>query len=183
MKIEHLGIGELHQDPSNARRHSNKNLDAIKASLTKFGQQKPIVINSQNIVIAGNGTLLAARELEWTSLNCVRSTLGNVEQVGYAISDNRTTDLSDWDTDVLGNTLQSLREDDWDLGELGFDDIDQGKFLGDSVEPVDIDFDLNSDKDFDLLDIPKDLKARLLKQLKNRSPDHWLKIVEMLESA
>ncbi len=127
MEIEHIKIGDLHQDPANARQHPSKNLDAIKASLTKFGQQKPIVINSQNVVIAGNGTLIAAKEMEWDGLNCVRSELGNVEQVGFAVADNRTTDLSSWDMDILGDTLQSLQEDDWDLSELGFDTDDMGE--------------------------------------------------------
>jgi len=121
MKIEVLSVDQLLNDPSNARQHSTKNLDAIKASLLKFGLQKPIVINKEGIVIAGNGTLIAAKELGWSEIKCVRSELGKVEQTAYAIADNRSAELASWDMDVLGDTLQSLREDDWDLEDLGFD--------------------------------------------------------------
>lgn len=61
MDIERVPIATLHHDPANVRRHPEKNLDAIKASLARFGQQKPIVVSSDNVVVAGNGTLAAER--------------------------------------------------------------------------------------------------------------------------
>jgi ParB-like chromosome segregation protein Spo0J len=60
MKLESLPIDQVHADPANARRHPQRNLDAIMSSLARFGQQKPIVIDEQNICRAGNGTLAAA---------------------------------------------------------------------------------------------------------------------------
>lgn len=72
MQIEEVAIASLAFDPSNARKHSVKNLDAIKGSLAKFGQQKPIVI-SNGVVVAGNGTLEAARSLGWESIRAVTS--------------------------------------------------------------------------------------------------------------
>jgi len=136
MKIERVKVSDLLTDPSNARTHSSKNLDAIKASFLKFGQQKPIVVNKDGVVIAGNGGLIAARELGWEHINAVRSELGKVEQTAYAIADNRTSDLSDWDRDVLGDTLQSLREDSWDLNDLGFDAAESLLFIGDDKNIV-----------------------------------------------
>jgi len=147
MKIEVLSVDQLLNDPSNARQHSTKNLDAIKASLLKFGQQKPIVINKEGIVIAGNGTLIAAKELGWSEIKCVRSELGKVEQTAYAIADNRTAELTTWDMDILGDTLQSLREDDWDLEDLGFDvgdlgfvdDVDDSPIFNNNIDDKDED--------------------------------------------
>ena len=54
--METVAIESLELDPNNARKHSKRNLDAIAASLEKFGQRKPIVIHN-GVVIAGNGTL------------------------------------------------------------------------------------------------------------------------------
>ena len=68
MKLEAISIESLSLDPSNVRKHSRRNLDAIKASLRKFGQQKPIVVDAKCIVLAGNGTLTAAKELGWTEV-------------------------------------------------------------------------------------------------------------------
>ena len=56
-------IAEVTLDPANARAHSERNLQAIADSLDRFGQQKPIVITPDGTVVAGNGTLEAARSL------------------------------------------------------------------------------------------------------------------------
>ena len=114
-------ISELYNDPNNARKHDEKNLKAIKGSLKKFGLQKPIVIDLKDIVIAGNGTLEAARQLGWDEINCVVTELDNFNATAFAIADNRTSDLSTFDEMILGSTLQALREDGFDLGEIGFD--------------------------------------------------------------
>ena len=63
MQTELVDINSVSLDPSNARVHPEKNLEAIKSSLRRFGQQRPIVIDQNNIVRAGNGTLAAALAL------------------------------------------------------------------------------------------------------------------------
>lgn len=105
-------VAELSADPANARKHSERNLDAIKASLTRFGQQKPIVIDSSGVVRAGNGTLAAAKALGWAEIDVVVSNLQGAEAMAYAIADNRTAELAEWDDDVLAATLQSLADED-----------------------------------------------------------------------
>ena len=114
-------IDRLMHDPSNARTHNKANIAAIKGSLAKFGQQKPIVVTKDNIVIAGNGTLEAARELGWKEIAVVYTKLSGPEAMAYGLSDNRTTDMSTWDTGMLGHQLQSLWDDGFDIAEIGFD--------------------------------------------------------------
>ena len=114
-----LGISELYFDPSNVRKHDAKNLEAITASLKRFGQQKPIVIDSNNIVRAGNGTLSAAKALGWDTIECVVSDLSSEELVAYAIADNRTGELAEWDDDALAKQLMSMDED---LRNIAYDD-------------------------------------------------------------
>lgn len=148
MNIQSIAVSELSLDPSNVRKHSRRNLDAIKASLRKFGQQKPIVVDAKGIVLAGNGTLTAAKELGWTEIQATRTELAGVEATAFAIADNRTAELAEWD-DNLGDVLKSLQDADVDLADLGYsaDDIakmqtpdfaagtvdDQGKL--DTLEP------------------------------------------------
>ncbi len=127
--MEYAPISALIEDPSNARKHSKKNLDAIKGSLAKFGQQKPIVVSSDNIVIAGNGTLAAAKTLGWDQIGIIRSKLTGIEAIAYAIADNRTGELAEWDNDVLSKTLEGLKIEDFDLGSIGFDDKDLERLL------------------------------------------------------
>ena len=108
MLVEEVGVEDIHQDPANVRTHSGKNLDAIKASLSKFGQQKPIVIDKKGIVLAGNGTLAAAREMGWATINIVRTDLDSMHATAYAIADNRTAELAEWDYIALGKLLSGL---------------------------------------------------------------------------
>ncbi len=127
MQVLRKSLSELVFDPNNARKHSQANLEAIKGSLAKFGQQKPIVINEKNIVVAGNGTLQAARSLGWDNIDCVVTTLKGYEETAFALADNRTSELAEWDDEILGKTLQSLHELDFDLSSIGFDDFDPFK--------------------------------------------------------
>lgn len=129
MKIERINVAELSLDPSNVRKHDRKNLDAIKASLRKFGQQKPIVVDAKGIVLAGNGTLTAAKELGWTEIEITRTTLQGVEATAFAIADNRSAELAEWE-DSLADVLKSLSEADVDLAQLGFSDSDLDELLG-----------------------------------------------------
>jgi len=121
MEVISRKISELYNDPNNARKHDEKNLKAIKGSFIKFGQQHPIIINDKNIVIAGNGRLEAARQLGWEEIDCVVTDLDAFHASAFSLSDNRTAELATWDDLILGSTLQALREDGFDLGEIGFD--------------------------------------------------------------
>jgi ParB-like chromosome segregation protein Spo0J len=120
MQLTTTKITELSLDPSNVRKHSRRNLDAIKASLRKFGQQKPIVVDAKGIVLAGNGTLTAAQELGWTEIQIVRTELEGVEAIMFAIADNRTAELAEWEDDKLNAVLKSLQDEGVDLVDVGY---------------------------------------------------------------
>ena len=112
-------------DPANVRKHGEKNLGAIKSSLLRFGQQKPIVVDAKGIVRAGNGTLAALKALGWKEVRIVRSTLEGSEATAYAIADNRTAELAEWHDDALSQTLAALQIEDEDLAlATGFDEKD-----------------------------------------------------------
>ena len=96
-EMREYDVAELSADPANVRRHSERNIEAIKASLRRFGQQKPIVVDTAGVVVAGNGTLEAARQLQWTSIYGVETKLTGSDRTAYAIADNRTAELADWD--------------------------------------------------------------------------------------
>lgn len=108
MKQETVKVTTLTSDPNNVRKHSTRNIEAVKASLTKFGQQKPIVVMGDGTVIAGNATLEAARLLGWESIVIVRTTLMGEEATAFAIADNRTAEMAMWDADALSLVAQEL---------------------------------------------------------------------------
>lgn len=121
MKIEKVKIASLTPDPENARKHSKRNIDAIAVSLEKFGQRRPLVV-WENIIIAGNGTLEAAQSLGWTEIEITRvpPDWTPEEARAYALADNRTGELADWDPSMLADQLLDLNSMGFDITELGF---------------------------------------------------------------
>jgi len=110
-------IAGLKEDPVNARKHSDRNIAAITASLQEFGQQKPIVALKDGTVLAGNGTLRAAIRLGWDKLAVAFfDSKDSARAKAYAIADNRTAELAEWDAPVLHKTLQELEVAGYALG-------------------------------------------------------------------
>ena len=105
-------IEELSLDPANTRTHSERSVEAIAASLRRFGQQKPVIVDSKGVVRAGNGMVMAAKSIGWEEINTVETDLSGPDLIAYSIADNRTSDLSEWDFAVLTTTLESLRLED-----------------------------------------------------------------------
>ena len=108
---ELVALERLKLDPDNARVHNPRNLAAVKASLARFGQQKPVVASRDGIVYAGNGTLLAARDLGWPSLAVKWTNLQGDEARAYALADNRSNELSFFDETMLAEQLNALPPD------------------------------------------------------------------------
>jgi DNA modification methylase len=134
MNIENLRIADLTPDPQNARQHDEKNLKAILGSLKEFGQRKPIVITDAGVIVAGNGTVEAAKRLGWTQIDVVKVpndwTPDKIK--AFAIADNRTAELANWNQEVLTSQLLELEAEGWELAEFGFEALE----LPDEDKPV-----------------------------------------------
>ena len=116
-------IADLTPDAANARRHDQRNLDAIAASLSRWGQRLPIVVQREGMVVrAGNGRLAAAKSLGWTHIAAVVVDDTSVEAVAFAIADNRTAELATWDDETLASLLDTLPKDV--LPDTGFTDAE-----------------------------------------------------------
>jgi ParB-like chromosome segregation protein Spo0J len=126
LEIKVIPIDDLTLDPNNAREHNQKNLDAIANSLQMFGQRKPVVITKELVVVAGNGTLEAAKQIGWKGLSCVTVPDDwDIDTIkAYALADNRTAELASWNTEVLLSQLRDLDLSDWSVTDLGFKGFD-----------------------------------------------------------
>ena len=135
-----VDVTTLTLDPANARLHNDRNMKAIETSLKRFGQRKPIVVQKQGMVVrAGNGTLAAARSLGWNSIAAVVIDEDNLDAVSFAIADNRTGDLSDWDYNTLGDLLTELTNaGDQDLSGLGWTSDELDTFVAENVMEFEI---------------------------------------------
>lgn len=137
MHVEDVPVETLTHDPANVRKHGDENLAAIKSSLTRFGQQKPIVVDSKGVVVAGNGTLSAAKALGWKTIKAVRTNLTGAEATAFAIADNRTAELAEWDEASLHAQLAAIAiEDEELLAATGFDEKELAKLAAAAAPEV-----------------------------------------------
>ena len=134
-------VSTLVEDPANARLHPTRNMEAITASLRRFGQRKPVVVRREGMIVeAGNGTLAAARALGWRHLAAVLVDDDATTATGFAIADNRTGELAEWDDAALARLLGSVKDEMPEI-ELGFSDED----LATLFEGVEADEDVAED--------------------------------------
>jgi len=139
MKIETLRIADLTPDPENARQHDEKNLKAIQGSLKEFGQRKPIVITEAGVIVAGNGTVEAAKRLGWLEIQAVKvpKDWTASQTKAFALADNRTAELAAWSPEVLSSQLLELEEAGFEIEEFGFEKIQEASsFVADDDEPI-----------------------------------------------
>lgn len=106
MKIEKVKIDSVQQDPNNKRLRTDENYIALRESLKRFGQQIPIVVQKGGIIVKGNGTWLAAKELGWKDIWIHKTGLEGTEAELFSIADNRIAELSEWDYEQLSIAMQ-----------------------------------------------------------------------------
>jgi ParB-like chromosome segregation protein Spo0J len=126
LRLESVSIKDLVPDPQNARKHDENNIKAIVGSLKLFGQRKPIVITQNNVIVAGNGTVEAAKRLNLEKIVAVRtpSDWSGETIKAYALADNRTAELAEWDTEVLADQLLELDANGFEVIDFGFLPLD-----------------------------------------------------------
>lgn len=135
-------IETLKLNKRNTRKRTKANLQAISDSLEEFGQQKNVVALKDGTVMAGGGTLEAALKLGWKEL-AVLYFHDKEKAMRYAIADNRTAELSEWDYPELSAQFKGMiaagKTMD-DLKILGFDDFEiepllEGEFTVPGTDP------------------------------------------------
>ncbi|GJM44074.1 MAG: methyltransferase [Gemmatimonadota bacterium] len=142
LKIRRVPLTQLHLDPSNARSHPEQNLESIVASLSRFGQAEPLIVQKSTArIIGGNGRFVAMKKLGWTECDIVELEVDDLTATGLGIALNRTGELAAWDEPVLAKLLGDLRTENA-LDGVGFDTADIDALLDElsgDIEPGDVD--------------------------------------------
>ena len=125
MQIEHLKVAELVPFINNSRTHSDEQVAQVAASIKEFGFTNPILIGSDNVIIAGHGRLLAARQLGAETVPCIKlAHLSEAQRRAYVIADNKLALNAGWDLGLLTLEIKDLENNDFNLELLGFDDTE-----------------------------------------------------------
>jgi len=122
VKITQKLVTELIPYVNNSRKHSDKQVAQIAASIKEFGWTNPILVDGDNGIIAGHGRLMAARKLGMTEVPTIElSDLSESQKKAYVIADNNLALNADWDEALLKIELENLKDLSFDLDILAFD--------------------------------------------------------------
>ena len=136
MQIIEMKISEVRPYENNPRKITEEAIQKVAASIREFGFKQPIVVDRNNVIIAGHTRLKAAELLGLETVPAIRADDLTPEQVkAYRLADNKVAEATDWDMNALDKELAEIL--DIDMDEFGFDiaDIDPDAFDDDFTLP------------------------------------------------
>lgn len=135
-KYSEVEISALIPYAGNSRTHDESQVAQIAASIKEFGFTSPILIDTDNGIIAGHGRFIAAQKLNMKSVPCiVLDGLSDAQRRAYIIADNKLALNAGWDEEALIAEIERLREDGFDLDLTGFDQEELNQFVVPDFEP------------------------------------------------
>lgn len=133
MKIEKIKVEEIIPYADNAKLHPERQIEQIRSSILEFGFNDPIAIDENNVVIEGNGRLMAIKDLGFKEVDCIRiEGLTEDQKRAYILVHNQLTMNTGFDIDILNRELEKIKgidmkQFDFEL-DIDFDtDIDTGE--------------------------------------------------------
>ena len=134
MQINEIEVSKLIPYAKNSRTHDDAQVAQIAASIKEFGWTNPILVDGDKGVIAGHGRLLAARKLGYDKVPVIElKHMTEAQKRAYVIADNKLALNAGWDNNFLALELQDLKDQDFDLTLLGFDDKELDALLAPEI--------------------------------------------------
>jgi len=127
MNIQWIDISELKPYKKNAKKHPEDQIQFIANSLKRFGWKQPLVVDKNNVIVAGHGRLLGAKKAGLKNAPCIMADDLTQEEIkAYRLADNKLNE-SEWDYELLDIELDELEElEDIDMSDFGFELSDGG---------------------------------------------------------
>lgn len=124
VNIKYLDIDELKPYENNPR-FNDEAVEMVKNSIKEFGFKVPIIIDKDNVIIAGHTRLKAAKEVGLLKIPTIKADDLTEEQAkAFRIVDNKVSEIAEWNFDLLESELFELEEINFDMDRFGFEDID-----------------------------------------------------------
>lgn len=124
LKVQQTELEQLIPYARNARTHSASQVAQIAGSIAEFGFVNPVLVGSDNVIIAGHGRVMAAKKLGLQAVPTIKlEHLTDNQRRALVIADNKIAENAGWDEDLLRLELQNLADEDFSLDLLGFDDV------------------------------------------------------------
>lgn len=135
MKVTKKKLADLRRPERNVRRHTEKQIREFRRSVEMFGQIRPIVIDEENVILAGNGLFETLLSMGWTEADChIVQGLSEAEKKKLMLADNKIYGLGVDDLDALDAILAELKDD---LDIPGFDEELLSDMMADASDVTD----------------------------------------------
>ena len=131
MDIIEVNLSDLKPYENNPRNNDDA-VAAVAKSIEEFGFKVPIIIDSENVIVAGHTRLKAAMLLKLDKVPCIIADDLTEEQIkAFRLADNKVAELASWDFSELEKELDELKdmELDFDMSEFGFEPSEIGGVL------------------------------------------------------
>jgi len=128
LQIQDIEIGELQPWEDNPRRNDHA-VEAVAESIRSFGFNVPILCDQNLLIIAGHTRWKAAKKLGMLKVPVIQIEMGDAKRRAFAIADNKTAEIAEWDFPKLREVLEELRSEEMDIKSLGFSDEELRRFM------------------------------------------------------
>jgi ParB-like chromosome segregation protein Spo0J len=157
-------VWDLRPYAGNARTHSRAQIEQIARSIQRFGFTNPVLISSDNEILAGHGRVAAAGKLGWAEVpTLLLDKLSGAERRAYVLADNKLALNAGWDQEILAIELQALVDLEFDVELTGF-----------SLAETDLVIDEAREGDPDAAESLEDQVPRLSSVAISRQGDVWV---------
>lgn len=135
MQIENLLLSEIVPYGNNVKKHPKYQIEQIKESIETFGNNDPIAIDENNVIIEGHGRYLALQELGYDEVPVIRlKHLSENQKRAYILAHNKITLNTDFDMELLKKELTTIM--DIDMTQFGFSvNLLASPLTGEKAEP------------------------------------------------
>jgi len=173
LAIKYKATEELIPYALNSRTHSESQVAQLAASIREFGFTNPVLLDGENGILAGHGRVMAARLLKLDTVPTIEiSHLTATQKKAYVIADNKLALNAGWDMDILGLEIEELKNCDFEIELLGFDESELVKSA--------IDYSVLDDEDVDekIQDMADGVKKAIQIEFE---PEHYEEAQELVK--
>lgn len=121
MEIQEINIDEIKPYKNNPREISTEAVEKVKNSISEYGNNQPIVIDQDNVIVVGHTRYKALKSLGKKTAFVIKKEFPKNKAIAYRIMDNRSSEESKWSNKLLKEEIKLLSDEKFNLDLTGFD--------------------------------------------------------------
>jgi len=161
MEIQEINIDEIKPYKNNPREIPMESVQKVMNSIKEFGNNQPIVVDGDNVIVVGHTRWKALKQLGKTKAFVIKREFSKNDAMAYRIMDNRSGEESKWENKLLAQELNMLKDENFDLDLTGFNLTELENLSNDK----DLDFKANDKSEDFNVDYPADMEVSHVKMV------------------